>query len=101
MVTKPPRRALTDKSRENQLIALAIDVAEQQLRDGSASSAVITHFLKLGTEREKLEREKLQKENKLIEARVESLAQAQRIEELYEQALSAMKSYRGEEDYLE
>lgn len=96
MTKRPPKRALTDKGRENQLIAAAIDLAEQQLRDGSASSAVITHFLKLGTEREKLEREKLAAENKLIEARVDSLAQAHRLEELYERALTAMQSYRGE-----
>lgn len=61
--TRKIRPAMTPKARENQMIALAMDAAERQLLDGSASSQVITHFLKLGTERERLEREKLEKEN--------------------------------------
>ena len=62
------RPALTPEARENQLIALAIDRAEQQLLDGTASSQVITHYLKLGSSRERLERERLENENKLIRA---------------------------------
>ena len=80
---RPPRRARTTEGRENQLISLAIDVAEKQLREGTASSAVITHYLKLGTAKEKLERAKLEQETELLKARVESLAQTARIEELY------------------
>lgn len=96
-----PRRsrpALTPEARENQLIALAIDRAEQQLLDGTASSQVITHYLKLGSTKERLEREKLERENELLRAKAESIQSAQRIEELYKNALDAMRSYRGEGD---
>ena len=96
-----PRRsrpALTPAARENQLIALAIDRAEQQLLDGTASSQVITHYLKLGSTKERLEREKLERENELLRAKAESIQSAQRIEELYKNALDAMRSYRGEGD---
>lgn len=92
------RPALTPEARENQLIALAIDRAEQQLLDGTASSQVITHYLKLGSTKERLEREKLERENELLRAKAESIQSAQRIEELYRNALDAMRSYRGEGD---
>lgn len=96
--TRRPRPALTPEARENQLIALAIDRAEQQLLDGTASSQVITHYLKLGSTKERLEREKLERENELLRAKAESIQSAQRIEELYKNALDAMRSYRGEGD---
>ena len=92
------RPALTPEARENQLIALAIDRAEQQLLDGTASSQVITHYLKLGSTKERLEREELERENELLRAKAESIQSAQRIEELYKNALDAMRSYRGEGD---
>ena len=92
---KRGRRALDPEARENQLIAAAINLAEQQLLDGTASSQVITHYLKLGTMREKLERERLEKENELLKAKTEAIQSAKRVEELYAQALSAMKSYQG------
>ena len=95
---KQRRPALTPEARENQLIALAIDRAEQQLLDGTASSQVITHYLKLGSTKERLEREKLERENELLRAKAESIQSAQRIEELYKNALDAMRSYRGEGD---
>lgn len=91
------RPAVTPEQRENQLISLAIDVAEKQLADGSASSQVITHFLKLGSTREKLEQDRLTQENELLKAKVEQLASAKRVEELYENALNAMRSYSGYE----
>ena len=90
---RPP--ATTPEARENQMISLAFDLAERQLADGSASSQVITHYLKLATTREKLEREKLELEKNLLQARTESIASSQRVEELYMQALSAMRSYQG------
>lgn len=96
--TRRSRPALTPEARENQLIALAIDRAEQQLLDGTASSQVITHYLKLGSTKERLEREKLERENELLRAKAESIQSAQRIEELYKNALDAMRSYRGEGD---
>ena len=92
------RPALTPEARENQLIALAIDRAEQQLLDGTASSQVITHYLKLGSTKERLEREKLERENELLRAKAESIQSAQRIEELYNNALYAMRSYSDEGD---
>lgn len=97
------RPALTPEARENQMISLAVDLAEQQLRNGTASSQVITHFLKLGTTVAQLEKEKLEQENKLLQARTEALESAKRVEELYENAIKAMKKYSGggdsDEDY--
>jgi len=92
---KPLRPAETLEGRENQLISLAADLAEKQLADGTASSQVITHFLKLGSTRERLEQERLQRENLLLSARVDQIASSRRIEELYETALSAMRQYSG------
>ena len=92
---RPP--ATTPEARENQLISLAVNLAERQLADGTAASQVITHYLKLGTTRERLEQEKLKHENALLQARTESMASMQRVEELYSQALSAMRSYSGQE----
>lgn len=89
------RPALTPEARENQLIYLATDLAEQQLRDGTASSQVITHYLKLGTTKERLEKEKLEKENELLKAKTEALQSAKRIEALYADAISAMRKYSG------
>ena len=93
---RPP--ATTPESRENQLIAAAVDLAEQQIREGTASSQVLTHYLKLGTTRERLEQERLRRENELLTAKVESLASAGRVEELYKNALTAMRSYSGHSD---
>lgn len=90
---RPP--ATTPEGRENQMIALAVDLAEQQLAEGTASAQVITHYLKLGTTREVLEKEKLIRENELLKAKTDSLKKAEEVEELYKNALSAMKSYAG------
>lgn len=92
---KKRRPALTPEARENQMIALAVDLAEQQLIDGTASSQVITHFLKLGTEKAKLEQEKLRRENDLLKAKTESIESGRRIEELYSEAINAIKQYSG------
>lgn len=90
---RPP--ATTPEGREKQLISQAVDLAEKQLQDGTASAQVISHYLKLGSTREQLEQERLERENKLLEAKIEQLASAKRIEELYETALNAMRSYAG------
>ena len=90
------RPALSPEARENQLISLAVDLAEQQLRDGTASSQVITHYLKLGSTKERIEKEILEKQKELIEAKTQSLQSAQRIEELYMNALDAMRNYSGQ-----
>jgi len=91
------RPATTLDARENQMIALAVDLAEKQLREGTASAQVVTHFLKLGTTRERLEQEKLQNENQLLTTRVEAMASAARVEELYGKALNAMRAYAGQD----
>ena len=97
---KVGRPALTPEARENQLVSLAINLAEEQLRNGTASSQVITHYLKLGSSKEKLEREKLERENELLRAKAEALASAKHVEDLYANALKAMKGYSGQ-DVLE
>ena len=92
------RPAITPEARENQMISLAVDLAERQLQEGTASSQVITHYLKLGSMRERLEREKLEEENKLLKARTEQIQSMKRIEELYEEAIKAMRNYGGQGD---
>lgn len=89
------RPALTPEARENQVISLAVNLAAQQLTDGTASSQVITHYLKLATEKERLEREKLKKENELLSAKTEAIKSAKVSEELYGNAIMAMKNYSG------
>ena len=89
------RPALSPEARENQLIYLATELAEKQLRDGTASSQVITHYLKLGSSKERIEKEILEKQKELITAKTESLQSTKRIEELYADAISAMKRYSG------
>lgn len=95
---KDIRPALTPEARENQLISLAVDLAEKQLQEGTASSQVITHYLKLGSTKERIEKEILEKQKELISARTEALKSAKRIEELYSNAIKAMRSYSGHDD---
>lgn len=92
------RPASTPESRENQLISLAVDLAEKQLREGTASSQVITHYLKLGTTFSNLEREKLKHENELLKAKTSALKSTERIEELYSKAIKALRTYSGQDD---
>ena len=95
---KKIRPALTPEARENQMISLAVDLAEKQLQEGTASSQVITHYLKLGSMRERLEREKLAEENKLLRARTKSIEEAADMKDLYEKAIKAMQRYSGNGD---
>ena len=98
--TSPP--ATTPEGREEQLVALAVNLAEEQMREGTASAQVISHYLKLGSTREQLEQDRLRSENELLKARVDALQQQGRLEELTENALKAFRSYSGqaiEEDY--
>lgn len=90
------RPALTPEARENQMIALAVDLVEQRLLDGTASSQETTHFLKLGSMKNRLEMEKLQEENRLLKAKTEALQSAKRVEELYSEAIKAMRRYSGQ-----
>lgn len=95
-VKRKQRPGMSVEARENQLISLAVDLAEKQLMEGTASSQVITHYLKLGSTKERIEKEILQKQKELIVAKTEALHSAKRIEELYSDALNAMRAYRGE-----
>jgi hypothetical protein len=90
---RPP--AATPEARENQMIALAVDLAEKQLLEGTASSQVISHYLKLGSTKERIEQEILQEQKKLITAKTEAIQSAKRVEDLYKNALDAMRSYSG------
>lgn len=92
---KRGRRAISVEAREQQLIARAVDLAEQQLIDGTASSQVITHFLKLATTKAELEKEKLKKENKLMEAKTKAIESAEEMKVIAENAIKAMRSYQG------
>ena len=93
--TRKSRPALTPEARENQLIAKAYDLVEQRLDDGTATSQETTHFLKLGSVKAKLELEKLRKETDLLVSKKEVLDSSKRMEELYSEALNAMKRYGG------
>ena len=97
--TNTPKRrpATTPEGRENQLISLAVDLAEKQIKEGTVSSQVLTHYLKLGSSREKLEQERLRRENHLLAAKAEAMASAKRVEELYGKALNAMRTYAGQD----
>ena len=101
VAANPPRKrppATTPESRENQMIALAMDVVEERLRNGTASSQETTHFLKLGSIKEKRELALLEQELELKKAKTEAIQSAKRVEELYSKALKAMKSYTGAEE---
>lgn len=99
---RPRRRpAMTEEGRENQMISSAIDLAERQLMDGTASAQVITFYLKLGSSREKLEQERLMHENELLQVKAEQLAAQQRVEELYAEAMTAFSSYAGHPQEIE
>ena len=92
------RAASTPEAREQQLIALAVDLAEKQLIEGTASSQVISHFLKLGSIRAQIEKELLEKQRDLAAAKAESIKSGALMEELYLNAVNAMKSYSGQEE---
>lgn len=92
----PP--ALTPEAQENRMISLAIDLAEQQLLDGTASSQVITHYLKLASTKDRIEKEIMERQKELITAKTEALQAAKRMEELYADAIKAFTKYNGEDD---
>ena len=97
----PVRPALNPEDREQQIANAAYNLAEQQILNGTASSQVITHFLKIGSQRERLERERLMEENKKLRAQTEALQSAKHIEELYAAAMQVFKGYQGIEDEQE
>lgn len=85
--------AITPEGREDQMIAYAINLAEEQLRNGTASSQVITHYLKLGSMKERQERQKLEEEIKLLKAKTEAIKSEQERNELYSQVIDAIRTY--------
>ena len=93
---RPRRPATTPEGRENQLIAAALDLAEKQILDGTATSQVVTHFLKLGSSRERLEQLRIEKDIELAKAKQEQMASQARTEELMKDAIAAFRSYAGE-----
>lgn len=90
--------ATTMEARENELIAMAYDAAEERIRNGTASSQEIVHFLKLGSSRERLEKETMEAEMRLKQAKIDALEAAENLEKKYNEAIAAFKSYKGEED---
>lgn len=88
--------SLNPDDRESEMIALAVNLAEKQLRDGTASPNVICHYLRLGSTRESEERKLLQEKTKLMAAKSEQIEQSKRMEDLYKDALNALSTYRGE-----
>lgn len=101
MPKKAAEKKLTGKpasnpeAREQQLVNLAVTLAEKQLRDGTASPSVINHFLKIASSRETIEREMLKKQAELIEARAKNISKDREAEELAKAAIEAMKSYNS------
>ena len=99
------RPGLTPEAEENQCIAMAYRLAKQRLADGSASSQEVTHFLKMGSSKAKLENERLKEENKLLRAKTNAIESAEDMKELYAEAIKAMATYQGhggpedDEDY--
>ena len=97
MARRKLRTATTDEGRESQLISLTLDLAERQLQDGTASSQVMTHFLKAGSARERIEKERLKREVELLEAKVETLISTKHAAEIFSEALDAMRTYTGQQ----
>jgi len=96
--SRKTRPALTPEARENQLVSYAVDLAEEQLRNGTASSQVITHYLKIGSTKDRLEKDILEKQAKLLDAKTKALNSLDKQELMYEEVLAAMRSYSGVSD---
>lgn len=91
------KAATSPEERDNQLISAAVDLAEKQIRAGTAAAQVITHYLKLGSQRERLEQERIRLENELLVVKAEAAASSIRQEEMYKEALNAMRAYSGQD----
>jgi hypothetical protein len=92
---KKNRGSMTPEERENMCTSLAYDLVEQRLRDGTATAAETVHFLKLGSSREKLERQLMEQKRELEAAKTEAYASSKNSEELLREAIKAFTSYRG------
>ena len=95
MAAASARPASTPEAQEQYMINLAMTLVEKRLREGTASSAETTHFLKLATMKADLEKKKLEEENKLLRAKTETLESAKDSKEMYEYVLKAMAKYNG------
>ena len=96
---RPPDK--TQEVQENRLISMAMDVAEQQMRNGTCSSQVLTHFLKLGALKEQLEKEKLEKEIELLRAKTDAIQAAKERDEMFGKVIKAIAAYTGHDEYSE
>ena len=96
--SKKMRPALSPEARENQLISLAVDLVEQRLIDGTASSQETTHFLKLATAKTRYEKQLMEKQIELMTAKTEQIRSEQHKEELYEEVINALRKYNGQDD---
>ncbi len=94
--SRRPRPATTPQAREHQLVAMAYDLVEKKILEGTASSQELVHFLKLGSSREMLEQERIRNDNSLTQKKIEMMESAKRVEEMYGAALEAMRSYSGQ-----
>lgn len=101
MAERRRRAARTPEAREQELASAAYDLAEEQIIGGTASSQVLTHFLKMGSTRERLEQQRIEHENELMQVKRAAIENQQRVEELYMEALNAMKSYSGQTEQME
>lgn len=90
---RKPKPAADPEAREKQLINLAVNLAERQLEEGTASSAVITHFLKLGTVQAKVELEKAKAQNTLLTAKADSINDEKTKKQTVMDVQKALKSY--------
>lgn len=97
-VVSPVKPAITPEAEESQMIALATNLARERLLNGTASAQEVIHYLRLGSSTARAENEKLKKEIELLNAKTEALESAKRVEELYGRALSAMRTYKGEDE---
>ena len=97
--TSPKMRpALTPEARENQMISLAMDLVQQRLIDGTASSQETTHFLKLASSKATLEKERLEEENKLLRAKTKAMENMEDAKVIYSDVLNAIRKYSGQGD---
>lgn len=94
--SRPKRKATTPEARENQMIALAMDLVERRLREGTASAQETTHFLKLASTKSRMEVEMLELQKELVAAKTEALQTSKHIEEMYAEAMNAFRSYSGQ-----
>jgi Na+-translocating ferredoxin:NAD+ oxidoreductase RnfG subunit len=89
------RKAITPEERENQLCALAVNLVEKRLQEGTASSAEILHYLKRASTKERLEEEILREQKKLVQAKTENLEYEKQREQDYAKVIEAIRTYSG------